>query len=130
MKNFERVGFTVFGCIEIIIGLVTIASLLVAKVFFDAAKPLPVFLFVFSSAAVSSVLGIGILRYRLLARNLLMFFAGYIVLTKILIFCGLIILPPPFETLIPPSVKNIISLFYHVAIIAFFGSEKMRSYFK
>jgi len=130
MKKDQKLIIALFGYTEIIIGVVTLLSLLVAKVVWGATKPFGISVFVSSTALVSFTLGVGILKYKMLARKLLIFFAGYIILTKIFIFSGLITLSPPFEVFIPSSVKDIISLVYHLLIILFFNSEKVRPIFK
>jgi len=130
MLKADKIGIALFGWVEALIGLVTIISLIEAMFLWGATKPLGVFLFVFLSSLVSLVLGIGILRYQLWARKVLMFFAGYIILTKMLIFLHLILLSPPFEVLIPSPAKNSVSLVYHIGVILFFNSEKIRLYFK
>lgn len=123
-------GVIFFGWTEITIGLITIISLLEARMLGFASKPLPVFLFVFITSSISLVLGAGILDYRMWARKLLMFFAGYIALTKLLILFGVVRLSSPFETLMPPTIKNWISLAYHMLVVLFMNREKTRRLFK
>lgn len=127
--SVARIGILAFGYTEIIIGLVTIISLAEAGLLGGMAKPAGVFLFVLATSVVSSVLGLGILKRKMWARRLLLFFAGYIVLTKIFIFLGILNLSHPFETLIPSFAKNIISCAYHLSAILFFSRENVRGNF-
>ncbi|NQU74158.1 MAG: hypothetical protein HQ547_05565 [Candidatus Omnitrophica bacterium] len=129
MKKDKKLSIALFGYTEVIIGIATLLSLVAAKIIWGATKPIGVSVFVSSTALVSFTLGVGILKYKMLARKLLIFFAGYIVLTKIFIFSGLVTLSPPFEVLIPSSVKDIISLIYHLLIVFFFNNEKIRRLF-
>ena len=130
MKKDKKLGIALFGYTEVMIGIATLLSLAAAKIIWGAAKPIGVSVFVSSTALISFTLGVGILKYKMLARKLLIFFAGYIILTKIFSFSGLITLSPPFEVFIPSSVKDIISLVYHLLIIFFFNNEKIRRNFK
>jgi len=130
MRKIENLGIISFGYIEAIIGAGTIISLFVAKVAWGATKPLGILSFVGLTALASFILGIGILKYKMWARRFLIFFSGYIVLTKLFIYLGVIKLSPPFEILIPSSIKNIISVIYHVGVILFLGNENIRRSFK
>ncbi len=129
MKRFNEAIIALFGCIEVIFGLVTIIALLEAKLFFGIAKPPPAAAFVLLTAIISFSLGCGILLRKLWARKLLMFFAGYIILTKVFILLGVLILSPPFLPLVSSNTRAGISVFYHLLIILFFNKEDVRAYF-
>jgi spore maturation protein SpmA len=130
MRKIDKFFTVLFGETEVLIGLVTLISLFETRILWGITKPRSVFLFVFLTSLVSFILGIGILRYKMLARKLLMFFSGYIVLTKIFMFLNLITLSHPFEILIPSRIKNVISFIYHLTIILFFNREEIRDSFK
>lgn len=129
MKSLQHYLILLLGYTEVVIGLTAFISLIEAKLLFGISKPTGVFLFVAITSVISFTIGAGVLRYKLWARKLLMFFAGYIVLTKIFIFLGLLKLSPPFEVLISSSLKNIISLLYHSLIIVFLNMEEVRKDF-
>lgn len=130
MKKDNKIGIIAIGTIEIVIGLVTLISLAEAKLFFGITKPLGVFLFVFVTSLISFMLGVGILRYRWWARKLLIFFSGYIILTKIFLLLGILKLSPAFETLISSNTKNIVSSIYHLFVILFFCNKQIRKDFE
>jgi len=73
-----------------------------------SVKPVNVLVFVVVSSLLSVSLGAGVLMRRRYARKLLMFFAGWIVLSKILTFGGIITLNGSLETTMPAGLKNII----------------------
>jgi len=67
-------GIILFGTIEIIIGLVTLAAVIASLFFGQSAKPPNILTFVLATAALSLDLGIGILRKNLTSYRLLLFF--------------------------------------------------------
>ncbi len=129
MKKIENLGILLFGYIEITIGLVTIISLIESRLFSGVTKPLGVSIFIFGTSLMSLILGCAVLLRKLWARKLLMFFSGYIILTKLFILLGVITLPPGIDVLISSSIRNIISSAYHFLVILFFNEEKVRACF-
>jgi hypothetical protein len=115
MKN--NLAVKAIALIEISIGLATLASLIVHSVLSLSTKPFNVFTFVLASAVTSAILGIGLLNYRDWARALLVFFSGYIVLTKILIFMNLLNFSGEIFTSIPTGIKNSFSILYHTLLV-------------
>lgn len=81
-------------------------------------KPGNVYFFVMVTALAAIALGAGLLMGKEWARRLLIFFSGYIVLTKLMIYLGLMSLTGPMVTFLPSSAVNIISSVYHIAVIA------------
>jgi uncharacterized protein YybS (DUF2232 family) len=123
-------GILLFGLIEIGIGTVTLAAIgrnLLAGVL---PKPPNVLAFVVISSLISICLGAGILCRRPYARKFLIFFAGWVILSKILIFAGIIVLCCEMETTMAPDIKNIISILYHIAVITYFHSRSIKAEFK
>ena len=119
-----------FGLIEISIGTITLAVIIQNLVVGILTKPLNVLIFVIASSVLSISLGAGIILRWKYARKLLLFFAGWIILSKILIFSGIIILNGALETTVPPHVKNIISILYHLAIILYFHQPAIKTEFE
>lgn len=119
-----------FGTIEIIIGLVTLAAVTLSLFFGQSAKPANILIFVLSTAVLSLGLGIGILRRNLTSYRLLLFFAAAVILSKILIFAKIITLSGALETDIPQSAKNIISVIYHSLLIWYFSQPLVRKEFR
>lgn len=123
-------GILFFGLIETAIGTITLASLLQSAITGALAKPPNVLVFVLISSLISMSLGIGvILRWRYF-RKLLMFFAGWVILSKILVFGGIIVLCCGLETSIPFPVKNIVSILYHLIVIFYFHRPAVKMEFK
>ena len=113
-------GVLFFGFSEIIIGTVTIVSILSSFLSHLSNKPLNVLIFVITSGFISISLGAGILLRYAYARKLLVFFAGWIILSKVFIFAKIITLNGALETTVPTDFKNIISIIYHLLVILYF----------
>lgn len=120
---------TVIAWIELAIGAVTLAGMLAAPAFAVPSKPPSVTAFVVISSCASAALGAGLLRRDDRARRLIVFFSGYILLTKLLIFAGLLEFKGDIVTLPPAWVKNAVSVCYHGALIAFFGLPQTKALF-
>jgi len=118
-----------FGLCEIIIGFVTLIAVIISLLLGQCAKPPAVLIFVFASAILSSVLGIGILRYHLSSYNLLIFFAKVIILSKILVLTKIITLNGALETVIPAPVKSLCSILYHSLLVWYFSRPGIRRHF-
>jgi hypothetical protein len=112
-------GILFFGLTEIFIGSATLASIVDTYIAIGATKPLNVLIFVVVSSFISIALGIGLLRKIRLARKLLVFFAGWVILSKALIMGNIISLCCALETPIPSTAKNAISIAYHLILIIF-----------
>jgi hypothetical protein len=117
------------GRIELLLGLTTCLGLIIHSALSISQKPLPVFIFVLLSSIASTSIGVGLLNHKDLARKTLIFFSGYIVLTKIMIFTNLIQFNGEIITFIPSILKNYVSLLYHSLLIIFFTQSKTQEYF-
>jgi hypothetical protein len=82
-------------------------------------KPLNVYIFVTLTAIMAVVFGIGLLYDGKWAVRLLIFFSGYIILTKILVYAGLLSFAGAIITIVPVALKDGISILYHSALIIF-----------
>jgi hypothetical protein len=116
--------------IELLIGLVTLSGLAVSSALFVSRKPLNVFLFVLAASATSVAIGLGIFKRWRWAWLLIVFFSGYIVLTKVLLLLGLLIFTGEIITFIPQDIKNYISVFYHAFIFFYFVKKSVRNQFQ
>jgi hypothetical protein len=125
----DRLTVKVIALIEIFIGFVTLASLIVHSVLSLSTKPFNVFTFVLASSVTSAILGIGLLNHKDWARALLVFFSGYIILTKILIFMGLLDFSGEIFTHIPTGIKNSFSVLYHTLLILYLTRPRVRQLF-
>ena len=122
-------GIILFGMIEILIGVITLTTVILSFLQEESTKPPAVLIFVLTTAIISTGLGLGILRYNRVGYYLLLYFASIIILNKILIFAGIISLAGALETAIPSYLKNIISVLYHGLLILYFTRKSIREQF-
>lgn len=120
----------VFGLTEIVIGTATFIAVTHSLNAGISTKPLNVLVFVVLSSLISASLGAGILMRLEYARKLFIFFAGWIILSKILIFTRIITLNGAIETTVPLSLKNAISSIYHLLAILYFHQPAIKAEFK
>jgi hypothetical protein len=125
----DKLGIALFAITEILIGLITLTAVILSLAQGKSIKSLEVLVFVLITAIISSGLGLGILRYKLLAYRLLLYFSSIIILSKILIVAKLITLTGALETTIPYSLKNITSVLYHSLLIFYFTRKSIRELF-
>jgi len=118
------------GFIELIVGLSTLLFVALFNFFSIVEKPLGVLAFVIISALISASIGYGILNFKNWARTLLVFFSGYVILVKILIYLGVMEFSGQIITTPPPYIKDLISFLYHGFLIVFFMQPKVASKFK
>ena len=127
MQNRQTIKTIAF--IELLIGVSTILGLAGSSLFGLPGKPANVFIFVLLSAITSATIGAGLLAHKQWARTLLVFFSGYIIITKILIFSDLLHFSGEMITFVSAGVKNLISVGYHSFVIVFFARRDVRVYF-
>ncbi len=108
------------GFIELLIGVATILFVTLFSIFSIVEKPLNIFFFVIISAFISTYIGYGILNFKDSTRILLIFFSGYVILLKIMIYLGILHFTGEILTTPPPFIKNLISVLYHIFLILFF----------
>lgn len=123
-------GVEFIGFIELLIGLSTMLFVSLFHIFSIIEKPLGVFIFVMASAFISAAIGFGILNYKNWARILLVFFSGYVVILKILIYLGVMKFTGEIIISPPSYVKDLISILYHILILVFFTNNNIVSRFK
>lgn len=119
----------IFGLIEIAIGAITLIAVMTSLILTISTKPLNILLFVITTSLISLGLGLGIIKRNIQAYRMLLFFASVVILSKILIFTKIIALNGALETSIPASVKNIISLIYHILILLYFNLRIVKKEF-
>ena len=119
MKEFIK---TIIAWIEILIGVITLFSASIVQfsnIFNVQSKPLNVYIFVILTAIMAVVFGMGLLYDGKWAIRLLIFFSGYIILTKILVYAGLLSFSGNIITIIPVPIKDGMSILYHLVLIIF-----------
>ncbi|OGW75921.1 MAG: hypothetical protein A2Z72_08775 [Omnitrophica bacterium RBG_13_46_9] len=132
MLGLRNINFTVYaiGFIEVIIGISTMLGLFFSFFFALSKKSPNIFMFVLISALISTYLGFGLLRLKNLARRLLIFFSGWVVLTKLLVFMGILQLHGALLTTISNPVKNTVSVIYHITVIALLNHSTFKDVFR
>lgn len=116
--------------IEMLIGVSTVIGLSASVVIGVQHKSANVFAFVIATAWISFFLGLGLGYYKEWARTLLVFFSGYIIITKILMFAGLLRFNGEIITFVPADLKNIMSIFYHTALIFYLTRTSVKKTFE
>jgi hypothetical protein len=113
--------YFLIGMCEVTIGLLTMVGVPVVQAVGETIqltpKPLNLYVFVVITATMSFILGVGMLARREWARKLLIFFSGYILITKIMKYTGLIVFKGDILTAIPVWLKDSTSFLYHFALI-------------
>ncbi len=130
LRMIAAITVNIVAIAELMIGLITITGLFISQAFAFPQKPLNVFCFVLATAATSAVIGIGIFKRWRWAWLLLVFFSGYIVITKIMLLTGLLIFTGEIITFIPMDIKNYISIGYHSFIVIYFTRKRIRNDFQ
>lgn len=125
-----RRAVNLIAVIELLIGLVTVSGLTIGTLIFGTEKTLNVYIFVLATSITSSLIGAGLLLRWRWAWLLIVFFSGYIVLTKLLLLFGLLVFTGEIITFIPTEAKDYISIFYHAFIVFYFTKKSVRSQFK
>ena len=120
----------VIGLCEVLIGVTTLVGLVVSVALLANEKTPNVFIFVLTTACISSLLGMGILLHSPWARRLLIYFSSVVILSKLLIFTDIIALNGAVETTIAPALKNILSVAYHGFVIAYLHRREVRQLFR
>ena len=127
MKHFRIV--LLIGLTEILIGGITLCVTLWAMILSLNTKSFNVLIFVTGTATVSTFIGIGILKFKKAAYQLLLYFSSVVLLSKILIFMDIIHLNGAMETSIPPFIKDGTSVLYHAFVIYYLQKEDIRKIF-
>lgn len=127
MKNYRVI--LIIGIIEILIGSITLVSNFASLLLSANPKPPNVLFFVFVAACVSTLLGVGILKFNKAAYELLLFFSFAVLFSKVLILMGVLELNGALETTVPGPVKSVCSIAYHAFIIYFLREEDIKKVF-
>ena len=127
MRGYRTI--LIIGLIEIFIGSLALISNFTSLILDTNTKSPGVFLFVITTGTISAFLGVGLMRFKKIAYQLLLYFSSVIILSKILIFLNIVQLNGALETTVPYHLKNIISMLYHGFIIYFLTHSKVKEIF-
>ncbi len=117
------------GLIECLIGIVTLGTIVVQPFMFDSSKTPAVLVFVGGTALISFAIGLGILRRNERTRAYLVYFSGYILIEKLLIFAGVLTLNGKIVQSVIGIPTDAISFIYHSIIVLFFIRPSVRRAF-
>ena len=117
------------GLIEILIGSITLTTVLFSVLNQTNLKTFNVLTFVVVTSLISLLIGIGILSHDKTAYQLLIYFSSVIVLSKILIAANIISLNGALEASVPQPLKNSISIIYHFFVIVFLAQKNIKARF-
>ena len=127
MKTYRPI--LVIGITEIIIGGSVLLTNLITLALGSNQKSSNVLLFVITTGIISTILGIGILKFNKAAFQLLLYFSSIIIISKVLLLMNIIQLNGAFETIIPQSFKSCISIIYHSFVIFYLLQKDVRGVF-
>ena len=127
MKHYRAI--LTIGFIEICIGGGALLSNVFTLALSQNNKSFGVLCFVLTAGVISALLGVGLLKCRIESYHLLLYFSSVIILSKVLIFMGVIHLNGALETSVPGPIKNIISIIYHSFVIAYLRKPDIKQIF-
>jgi len=114
---------------ELLIGFITLLSLMIYSFYLQNPKPVNIFIFVLISNLISIILGAGIIYCKERARQMLVFFSGYVLITKLMMIFGLLNFTGEIITFIKTDFKNYISIIYHGIVIILLNQINIKKYF-
>jgi hypothetical protein len=119
----------IIGIIEICIGGLTLLTTWFSLVSGMNTKSPNVLLFVIVAATISTSIGIGILRFKKVAYDLLLYFSSVVIFSKLMIFMGIIQLNGSLQAAVPSYFNDMISVIYHAYVIYFLKQEEIKRVF-
>ena len=126
-KNFNRIIIRIVSVIEILIGSSISLSFIIASLITPPGRPKTVYGFVVATSLISVIIGIGLFRYKEWGRRILIFFAGYVIVTKFLLVTHLVTFIGNTIEFMSIQAKDILSLIYHIVILIVFNLKSIKS---
>lgn len=127
MKHYRLI--LIIGAVEVMIGTITVLFNLITLSLGANNKSPNVLAFVVVSGIASLLIGLGILNLKKLAYQLLLYFSSVVILSKFLVFAGVISLNGALETTIPAPLKTICSIVYHSLVIFYLKKSGVKQIF-
>lgn len=124
--KIEKIAIKAVAVIEVLIGLFISLSFLVSELSAPSGRPVKVFVFVIATSLISVAIGAGLFFYKRWAGKTLVFFAGYVAFSKILLATGLVTFSGNTIEVVSTNVKDLVSFFYHIAVIIMFSSHQIK----
>ena len=120
----------IIGVIEILIGSVTIFCNSLALLFKINHKSFSVLVFVFAAAALSLLIGIGLLRFKRIAYQFLLYFSSVVLLSKVLILMDVLQLNGDLVcNFLPHGINAWLSIIYHGSVIYYLLKHDVKKIF-
>lgn len=126
-KNFNKIIIRGVAVVEIFIGFSISLSFIVPALGNTPGHQKTLYGFVVATSLISIVIGIGLFRYKNWGRRFLIFFAGYVIVTKFLLVSHLVTFTGNTIEYMSIMSKDIISLVYHVAMLIVFNLKAIKS---
>ena len=127
MEHYRTI--LIIGIIEILIGSVTIFSNFLTLALSINNKTPNVLIFVITAGITSTLIGVGLLKLKRTAYQLLVYFSTVVLLSKALIFMGIIQLNGSLETTVPTPIKRTTSFVYHTFVLYFLNKRDVKQIF-
>lgn len=124
-KN-SKIIIRVFAIIEILIGVTISLSFIITSLISPPGRPKSVYWFVIITSVISIVIGAGLFKYKRWARIMLIFFAGYVAISKPLLFTNLVKFTGNTIEFMPTNLKDIFSFLYHCIILGVFNLKDIK----
>jgi hypothetical protein len=105
-------------------------SFIIASLITPPGRPKMVYVFVIITSIISVIIGIGLFRYKNWGRQFLIFFAGYVIFTKVLLLSNLVEFTGNTIQGISTNLKDTFSFIYHCIILVIFNLKDIKKILK
>ena len=129
-ENVSKTIIRGIAIIEILIGLSISLSFIIASLITPPGRPKAVYGFVIATSLISIIIGIGLFKYKNWGRQILIFFAGYVIITKFLLVTHLVTFVGNTIEFMSLQSKDIASLFYHAGILVVLNIKNIKGELK
>ncbi|MBU1061826.1 MAG: hypothetical protein KJ957_03575 [Candidatus Omnitrophica bacterium] len=126
MDKRSKIIIRTIAIIEMLIGSGISLSFIITSLITPPGRPKSVYTFVIITSLISIVIGIGLFQYKNWARKLLIFFAGYVIVTKFLLFSNLVEFTGNTVKFVSINLKDFFSFIYHCSILVIFNLKDIK----
>lgn len=124
-KN-SKIIIRTFAVTEILIGLYISISFITASLISPPGRPITIYVLIVLASLISVIIGVGLFRYKNLGRQFLIFFAGYVIFTKFLLFSSLVEFTVNTVNFMSVASKDTVSFIYHCCILIIFNLKDIK----
>ena len=125
-KKNSKIIIRIVAIVEICIGLLISLSFMIPSLINPPGRPKAVYVFVILTSLISVIIGIGLFRYKRWGRQLLVFFAGYVIVTKFILLSNLAEFTGNTIEFMSINSKDTLSLIYHGIILIIFNLKDVK----